>query len=122
MSILTMKERNSNKPAETAQLTESLEAAIWIADGKDGTRFHWNVGRINPKGGSFRTLRPENLLELPKFTAGLALAFAKAPQLPAELREQLLFLGNALQALNERGIVSVGAGNGQSGVLSNRAA
>jgi hypothetical protein len=97
MSFVKRHRNESRQPTEKLQVSENLEIAVWQAVESNGARrLHWNFSRINPQGGSYKTLRVQDLLQLPSAIAVLAAGFKQIPSLPGELRDALSKLGELM--------------------------
>lgn len=83
-------------PTEVVELTPSLKVAIWNVPGEGRDHpIHFSLERIAADGKSRRTLRPENLLELPLAIGVLCSALSKS-RLPDSLRASLKNLSDRL--------------------------
>ena len=70
-------------------LTDHVVCNLWLAD--DGSqRMHWSISRGDRYDAtrSYRTFRPEHLLEVPEVIRRLAEGFAKHPTISAELQAE----------------------------------
>lgn len=76
----------------TAQVTENLNATVWLADRPD-TPLRWSVSRVQDG------LRISDVLEMPLFIRTVAFGFSEAPHLSTRLREDLLALVAALDTV-----------------------
>ena len=87
---------------ETVRVSPNLQALVWSVLGMHDRehRFHFRLERVSPDGRTLRTLRPENLLELPSGLALLAGGFAKVGSLPQPLRENLKRLASLLDKVH----------------------
>lgn len=119
MSLFSNKKpnRSTYQPTETAQVNESTEVDLFVAD--NGT--YWGLSRVNPNGGrSYRLLKPEQCRDAAEAVGFMAKVFAQdincAPDLKAELSELSQRLESAVAEVKE-----LAAPNGQtkrSGLLA----
>jgi hypothetical protein len=125
MSIFSFNRRERlaqpSRPAERFQMSENLEVAVWSAPRQDGTRrLSWALSRVNPVDPTrpFKTLRPEDLLEVPMVLAALASGFAQLPELAPEVREQLRELAKIGEPVGLP--LTNGKDEAQKGILTSR--
>ena len=87
---------------EAVRIAPNIQALVWSVVGlQDRThKLHFRLERVASNGRTFRTLRPEHLLELPSGVALLAGGFAKVATLPQPLRENLKRLATLLDAVH----------------------
>jgi len=101
-----MFERNktpkSRAPDETVRVSPNLQTQVWSVLGMHDRehRLHFRLERITPEGRTLRTMRPENLLEIPQAVSLLAGGFAKVGSLPQALRDSLKHLASLLEKVH----------------------
>lgn len=90
--------KETRQPDTTFQLSEHLEAAVWLENGG----LDWSMAYVDPDAGTIhKTFSAELLLEVPKFVENLAgLLATDESGLPVELRFDLQQLSDALASLN----------------------
>src|SRR5947209_4938556 len=116
------RETQERRPAERIQMSPNLEVVLWSAPRLDGTRrVHWAFSRVNPIDPTkpFKTLRPEDVLEVPMVLVSLASGFAELQDLDPAIRKQL----REVVKLNEPANLPTANGKDevQKGILTNRA-
>lgn len=106
---LIEKRKEYRRPDESFQMTESLEAAVWLE--KDGN-LDWSMAWIDQDGAIHKTYPVEMLLQVPEFVGNLASIFASVETLPSDVRTDLANLAAALDSLKSDSPVGIESGNG----------
>lgn len=91
------------KPDSIPVSGTDLVIQLWDRQTDNGRRIHWCVARANSESGEvYKTLRPENLLEVPRFIIAASRGFAQVAELPKELKAELATLVQLLEPIVAR--------------------
>jgi hypothetical protein len=91
------------KPVSVPVSGTDLLIQLWDRQTDTGRRIHWSVARANSETGEvYKTLRPENLLEVPRFIIAASRGFAQVPELPKELTAELTNLVTLMEPIAAR--------------------
>ncbi len=91
----------SNRPTESARVNETTIVDLWVNE-KSGSA--WCLSRVNPKdhSKSFRTLKPDQLVDATEAVGFLAGVFSRAEDCPVDLKAELTMVNQELQAIVEK--------------------
>jgi hypothetical protein len=92
-----------SQPSRRVAYTRNLQAAIWLRENEAGERsIYWAMDRINPEDETrpFRSLRVQDLFQVPEFVSRLASAIADT-EVERDLRRRLAELSLAMAQAQE---------------------
>ena len=105
MSLFGNKKRETKSqfaPTESARVNESTIVDVWI-DETNGRGCSWGLSRVNPSGGrSFRTLKPDGVVDAVDAIAFISGILAKDDQCPLDLQNDLEILNRELLSIVEK--------------------